>query len=462
MSLTLRLTCTYLLITLTGVLLLGAGFVALAGRELAEQRARALDAQTEIYAALLGELAATPAALQALAPARPGADLLPPGTAVRVFSTAGALLAGDPALGPFPSRAALPLVRPPVPLPASQAEGRRYAARAIGGPADPIGVLELSAPTAEDDALLAALRRLAVQAALVAAALVAVVSLLVARSIARPVVALTRRAEGLAGLVAPAPAAPQAPQARGDEIAVLARSLDRLDAGLKAYVARIGELEQARARFYRSVSHELRTPLTAIRAGLENLADAAPAPQRPALETLEAESARLSRLVDELLRPPDDGQLALAALAPLDLGALAAEVATLLAGRAARAGVAISAVGGPLPVRGDRDRLKQALINLADNALRATPPGGAVRLAAARAGGLARLSVEDSGPGVPPELGDTIWERGVRGGAPAADGGAGLGLAIVAAIAAAHGGRAYLDAAFAPGARFVVELPALE
>ena len=198
MSLTLRLTITYLLITLAGVLLLGAGFVALAGRYLANQREQELGAQVELYAALLGELAATPEALQALAPTRPGAELLPAETAARLFSTAGAILAGDPALGPFPSRAALPLLRPALPLPASQVEGRAYAARPIVAPAGTIGVIELSRDTADDTRLLTGLRRLAIQAALVAAALVAIVSLLVARSIARPVVRLAARTEALA------------------------------------------------------------------------------------------------------------------------------------------------------------------------------------------------------------------------------------------------------------------------
>lgn len=459
MPLTLRLSLTYLLVTLAGLLLLGAGFVALADAYLAGQRERELAAQAEIYGALLGELAASPAALQALAPALPGADLLPAGTAARVFSLAGALLAGDPALGPFPSRAALPLVRPPLPLPASQVEGRRYAARAIAGPAGPVGVLELSRDASDDAALLAGLRRLVAQAALAAAAAVAIVSLLVARSIARPIERLTRRAEDLAATVG-GPAGAARPSR--DEIAALAASLDRLDAGLQGYVARIGDLEQARARFYRSVSHELRTPLTAIRAGLENLADAAPDAGRPALEALEGEAARLARLVDELLRPPDDGRLALTTRAPVELRALTAEVAALLAGRAARAGVALAAEGDAVLVSGDRDRLKQALINLADNALRAAPPGGSVRLTARRAGDLALLAVEDSGPGVPAALRERIWERGVRGGDAATDGSAGLGLAIVREIAAAHGGRAYLDPGPGTGARFVVELPALQ
>jgi two-component system sensor histidine kinase BaeS len=353
-----------------------------------------------------------------------------------------------------------------VPLPASQAAGRLYAAQPIMGAAGAIGVLELSSDTAADARLMAALRRLALQAALVAAAASALVGMLVARSIARPILRLAGRAEALAATLDDGPAAEAGALARSPgrkhEIAALDASLARLDAGLRAYTARIAELEQARARFYRGVSHELRTPLTAIRAGLENLADGAPSAARPSIAMLEGEAARLSRLVDELLAGgarAADGAFALGARALLDLSALAAEVCALLAGRAERAGVALSAAGAPLELRGDRDRVKQALINLVDNALRVTPPGGAVLVATVRAGERARLAVMDGGPGVPPELRERIWEPGVRGGDDATDGGAGLGLAIVREIASAHGGTAYLDERYGPGARFVIELP---
>ncbi len=472
MSLTVRLALTYLLITLAGLLLVGGGVVLLAGRYLADERERELGAQTAIYAALLGELSATPAQLQALAQSPVGGELLPAGTAARIFSAAGALIAGDPALGPFPSRAALALVRPAFPLPASQVAGRQYAARPIEGADGPIGVVELSRDTADDVALLKAIGGLALQAALAAALLMAAFSALLARGIARPIVRLTRQAGQLAaaytppelshdppaGAAAPPPGGPLRILAGADEIDALERSLGRLDQGMRAYVARIGELEQARASFYRGVSHELRTPLTAIRGALENMADQAPAEQRAALGALEGEAARLSRLVDELLRPPDDGRVVLLARAPVDLATLAAEVVALLGGRARRAGVALSSTGAARAV-GDRDRLKQALINLVDNGLRVTPPGGEVVVQVEAAGPLARLAVADRGPGVAPELRERIWLRGERGGDPASDGSAGLGLAIVREIALAHGGRAYLDESWGPGARFVVELP---
>lgn len=460
MPLTLRLSLTYLLVTLAGALLLGLGLVALVERYLAQERAGALAAQAEIYAALLGELAADEAALQAIVGSGLADDLLPPDTAARVFSSAGSLLAGDPALGPFPSRAALALLQPPFPLPASQVAGRGYAASPVPGPAGSIGVVELSRPDDEDAELLAALRELVLQAALAAGLVVGLLSLLLARSIARPITALTRRAETLtASFTQPTSGAggPAPSPRRGDEIAQLAGSLDRLEAGLRAYAARIDELEQARARFYRSVSHELRTPLTAIRGALENLVDAAPPDQAATLASLEAEAERLSRLVDELLQPPAEGRMLLAERRPVELAGLADELGALLAGRARRAGVDLIVAAEPASVLGHRDRLKQAVLNLLDNALRHTPPGGQVVLRVTAGAGTARISVEDSGPGVPADQAERIWERGV--GRSQGAGTTGLGLAIVREIVVAHGGRASLDQSYGPGARFVIELP---
>lgn len=478
MSITLRLALTYLVLTLAGMLMLGVALTMLADRYLTDQGARELAGQAEIAAALLGELAATPAELQAVAPGALADSLLPAGTAVRVFSSSGALLMGDPALGPFPSRPALALVRPPLPLPASQAADRQYVAQII--PA--LGVIEISRSTAADADLLGNLRRLTLQAAAAAALAISLISLLVARTIARPIVKLTRRAEGIAARVGdglrdrgaagaegrrqapgPAPAAAIRPPrtASRDEIAQLAASLDQLEAQLQARMARIGDLEAARRRFYRSVSHELRTPLTALRGAIENLADRAPDEDQAALSSMEAEVLRLSRLVDDLLRPPDDGQIGPVERQPVDLSALVADLCLLLAGRAARAGIAISPELPPgLTALGDRDRLKQALLNLLDNALRVTPAGGRVWIDGGLADGRARVGVADSGPGVPAEQRDLIWERGRRGSSDTA-GSAGLGLAIVREIVAAHGGRAYLDTQQAPGARFVIELPSI-
>jgi signal transduction histidine kinase len=112
-------------------------------------------------------------------------------------------------------------------------------------------------------------------------------------------------------------------------------------------------------------------------------------------------------------------------------------------------------------VQGARDDLHRLALNLMENAMRHTPPGTHVEAAVTTVDGHARLVVADDGPGVPPELRDRIFERFVRG-AGDTGGSFGLGLSIVSAVAAAHGGSVRLESPPGGGARFVVELPVLE
>jgi signal transduction histidine kinase len=119
------------------------------------------------------------------------------------------------------------------------------------------------------------------------------------------------------------------------------------------------------------------------------------------------------------------------------------------------------------PVEGSRDELHRLTINLIENALRHTPPGSEIRVStrmtagsgAAASGAQAELIVEDDGPGVPPDLVPTLFERFVRG-AGDRGGSFGLGLAIVHAVAESHGGSVRLETHDPHGARFVVDLPA--
>ena len=111
-----------------------------------------------------------------------------------------------------------------------------------------------------------------------------------------------------------------------------------------------------------------------------------------------------------------------------------------------------------LEIDGARDELHRLVLNLMENALRHTDPGTAVEASVERVDGLVVLSVEDDGPGVPPELHDKVFERFFRGEGDRS-GSSGLGLSIVRAVAESHGGRVDLEDAD-PGARFVVQLPA--
>lgn len=569
MTLLWRLVLTYVCLTLGGLLLLGGGGVWLFSVYTAQQNTQQLEDQATIYATYVGEVAGAPDVLAAVAPSLVAGTVLPQGVQARIFARNGAMLAGDRALGAFPSRPALAFVRNALPLPASQVEGRRYAARPVGGAADPIGIVELSQSTESEALLRRNLVQTLVPVALGAALAMALVSVLVARSIARPVGDLQRLAETLAaGQLDQRSIQLFKRSARRDEIGKLALSLDHMADQLQGRIdqidserrklaavlegisegvialdsagailfanpaavqlveqtgkqetinglleqlqaweiplqpprtveqevsigprtllvssspiessqratpttiivlrdmTRLKALEQSRVRFVRSISHELRTPLTAIRGLVENLQDDARSDQQESLTTLDQETARLGRLVAELLRPSPDGDLLPLERRPVDLGQLVRELVALQQGRARRAGVTLSAeVHEKLPsVRADRDRLKQALLNLLDNGLRATPAGGTVQVVVKAAGAGVQLLVDDSGPGVPPELRERIWERGVTGSTLGLEetGGAGLGLALVREIVRGYGGHAAVEDSPLGGARFMIELP---
>jgi two-component system, OmpR family, sensor kinase len=255
--------------------------------------------------------------------------------------------------------------------------------------------------------------------------------------------------------------------ATGDEIAALAVTMN----GLLDRLARA--LARQRA-FTADAGHELRTPLTALKAELELAAR--PGKSREALsdavQAAAGDTDRLIRLAEDLLllARADEGA-AFLTRERTDMSSELHGAARRFASTAASRGVAISVqAAGQLEVVADPGRVRQALDNLIDNALRHAPPGSTVEVAGRRAppggdGGGRRpvvaVEVRDHGPGFPPEFLPRAFERFQRAD-PArgrADGGAGLGLAIVATIARAHHGR--VDAGNLPtgGARVRIELP---
>jgi signal transduction histidine kinase len=240
-----------------------------------------------------------------------------------------------------------------------------------------------------------------------------------------------------------------------DEIAALAVTMNELLARLQAALA------QQRA-LVADASHELRTPFAVLRGELE-LAGR-PGRSREELATavqLAAEEAgRLGRITDQLLflaRSDEDRVLARRELA--DLSVLLAASARHAAARARAAGVTCTVmVPAGLRAELDGDRIREALDNLIDNALRFAPPGTAIEVAARQAGPDLVIEVRDRGPGFPVEFLPHAFERFARpdSGRARSDGGAGLGLAIVSAIVRAHGGQA--SAANRPDGGAVVTL----
>jgi two-component system, OmpR family, sensor kinase len=231
--------------------------------------------------------------------------------------------------------------------------------------------------------------------------------------------------------------------------------IGRLGATLNAMLARLEEAAAKERRFVADASHELRTPLTILKSEIDvALATDRPAEElRAALASAGDEADRLTRLAEDLLVLARAGEGALP-LAPEPVA-----VRGLLDDAAARnrrrGEISVAAPAG-LTVEADRERLLQALTNMLDNALR--HGAGPVELSAEDGDGSVRIAVRDHGPGFPPGFADRAFERFARPDEGRSGGGAGLGLAIVDAIARAHGGSASVAPAD-PGARVTVTLP---
>jgi len=265
----------------------------------------------------------------------------------------------------------------------------------------------------------------------------------------RQVAAISERGGAGAGV-----AAVEVPATR-DEVAALAGTMNDL----------LGRLQRALARqraFVADASHELRTPLAVLRGELELAAR--PGRGLPelaaAVRNSSAEAERLARLTDDLLllARSDEDRLSLR-LQRTDVGSLLARSAGLAGSRLAAAGLSCRVDVPPGTCADvDPDRIRQAVDNLIGNALRFAPRGSVIVLAARAAGGGLDIEVSDDGPGFPAGFLPHAFERFARpdSGRSRGDGGAGLGLAIVRVIAAAHGGVA--AAANKPGGGAVVGL----
>ncbi|WP_147263114.1 cell wall metabolism sensor histidine kinase WalK [Geodermatophilus sp. TF02-6] len=285
-----------------------------------------------------------------------------------------------------------------------------------------------------------------------AAGLATLLAGLLGYGIARRGLAPVRRATDEALVISAADLSRRlSPPARLDEVGRLVRTLNGMLDRLAAGVAR----ERA---FTADSSHELRTPLAILTAEVELVRDRVTDPAvRAALDTALAEAGRISGLVDDLLvlARTDAGHLETSR--PLDLDELVGRVVGRFTRLAARRGAQLRSSGAAV-VRGDPAAVERAVSNLVGNALRHTPDGGTVTVNVQATGpASAEVVVRDTGPGVPPDRLAGLFDRFSRvDDARHERGGAGLGLAIVAAVAAAHGGWA--TAANDPSGGLVVTL----
>ncbi|MBV9930507.1 MAG: HAMP domain-containing protein [Alphaproteobacteria bacterium] len=263
--------------------------------------------------------------------------------------------------------------------------------------------------------------------------------------------AISRAAEAVVGgnLARRMPIGP-----RGDEFDRLARSLN-------AMLDRIGSLIENVRQISTDVAHDLRTPLARLRNRLEaGLATAAPGREAALIEDALHRVDDVLALFAAILRIAEvEGGQIRHSFVPVDLSVLASEVAESYFPAVAEGGRALAASVEPnLVVRGDRELLAQALVNLIENAQAHTPSGTHIEICVEAADGAARLVVADDGPGVPEDQRGRIVERFIRLEGSRSGQGHGLGLNLVAAVAALHGGTLrFTDNR--PGLRAALELP---
>ena len=399
-------------------------------------------------------------------------------TRIRVLDAAGIVLVDSAAsLDAAESTQGLDLQDDPLVMQALQGE---YASQAIQDRWEPVmavampamvdgelvGVVYLTQPLRDVDAVLGDLRGRWAWSTAIALALSGIVGLLLARAITRPLQQLTTAA----GAVAQGRFDKHVPVRSSDELGRLSRAFNDMVSRLRA--ARV-----LQTTFVANVSHELRTPLTAIKGMVETLRDGAVddvSVRDRFLETVETETDRLIRLVNDLLvLTRADAEALNLNREPLDLAELSRVTVAQLTPQAEAKELALQLNAMPAaPLAwADRDRIAQVLVNLLDNAIKYSHQNGTVTVSVApdAAGRSVLVRVTDHGIGIPaedlPHIGRRFYRADkartrdrarVRG----AQSGSGLGLSIAAALIEAHGGRLWVESEEGAGTTVGFTLPA--
>jgi signal transduction histidine kinase len=294
-------------------------------------------------------------------------------------------------------------------------------------------------------------------------------SILLARNLTRPLLEIA----GAARQLAEGQLSHRVTTRSQDELGVLATSLNQMAEQLELRMTELRRLEQVRKDFVANVSHELRTPLTSIKGYVEALIDGAkedPQESTRFLEVILKQSDRLNLILEDLLQLSqiESGQVQFKR-EPVPLQAVVERTLPLIKPLADKKGHRLSTSLTPdlPPVLGDEARLVQVLTNLMDNAVKYTPPNGAIEVTARTVEDQDRPMIElwvaDTGIGIPEPDRPRVFERFYRVDKARSRelGGTGLGLSIVKHIVVeGHGGRIWVEPNQPRGSRFVVRLPA--
>ena len=463
-SVRLRLTLWYVCVLALALVAFGALVYGLLRRGLYDRVDSGLRAETRAVAAAFDRELAAGASAQ-VAAARAQEERFFPRQATAVYDAAGGLVAEKPTRSG--KRARLPpleLLSPDdtyfyTALDEEEGgnDGRRVAVKQIKSEVNGADYLYAASqpldPVAEQ--LESARRSLYVAAGLALAVAAAGGWFLARRSLA-PVVEMSERARqiGAGNLGERLPVANP-----GDELGRLASTFNEL-------LARLGAAFEQQLRFMADASHELRTPITVIRTASDvalGRGHRTEEEYRRSLQLVSEQARRLTRLVEDMftLARADAGQPALRPVS-FYLDELVGEAARAAAVLGAERGVCVTTdCEEESPFRGDEGLIRQLVLNLLDNAVKLTPPGGTVSVGLARENSHFTLSVADTGEGITEEARPHVFERFYRAdkSRSRAEGGAGLGLSIARWAAEAHGGSLELADTGPRGSTFVARLP---
>jgi signal transduction histidine kinase len=317
-----------------------------------------------------------------------------------------------------------------------------------------IGFIQVSRPLNDVNDTLATLQTILIIGGVMATLVTGMGSMYLSKRALRPIEQITQTAQSIVRAEDLGRRIPEPVQR--DEIHQLTVTINEL-------LSRLERLFSTQQRFVADVSHELRTPLTVMQGNLEVLergASSDPVLVKEMVSDMRRETARLIRMVNDLLLLAQSETNVVLRSEPVELDTLLLEVFRELRPLANQVRLRIGAEDQIL-VYGDRDRIKQALLNLGVNALQYTPPGGLVILSLERYEQFACLSVADTGIGISEAERDLIFERFYRVDRSRSrhSGGTGLGLSIVKWVAEAHGGYVTVASEVGRGSTFAIYLP---
>lgn len=228
-------------------------------------------------------------------------------------------------------------------------------------------------------------------------------------------------------------------------------------------VTDIKRLENIRSQFVANVSHELKTPLTSIKGFAETLRYVEDSKNKEKfLDIINEEAERLTRLINDILTLSDIENIKGQKEEYVDINTVIESICYLVKSSADKKDIKISIKGEKLPkILGDKDRFKQMLINIVDNAIKYTENGGSIVIGTKKKDNEYLIWVEDTGVGIPKEHLDRLFERFYRvdKARSRAQGGTGLGLAIVKHILVGFNGNISVESEVGKGSKFIISIP---